>query len=146
MLFAGVVLELERRDNEEDEVHEESNHLHLLATIQLVVDEKRFLSSQYVAIRGIVKLTRKIVSHKRNADIDQIVQPARHDGGAAIGDHCDEFALEQLVPVEENIIGEPSSSSRNQSRSKVGQCKFKRFGVISGDFALLFRYDQLLTG
>ena len=36
----GVVLEVEAGNNEKDEVHEEADHLHFLASIELVVNEE----------------------------------------------------------------------------------------------------------
>lgn len=40
MGFGGVVFEVEAGDDEEDEIHEEANHLHLLAAIEFVVDKE----------------------------------------------------------------------------------------------------------
>lgn len=38
--WAGVVLELESWDDEEEEVHEKSDHLHVLSPVKFVVNEK----------------------------------------------------------------------------------------------------------
>ena len=35
-----IVFEMEGRDDEEDKVHEEADHLHLLASVELVVNEE----------------------------------------------------------------------------------------------------------
>ena len=38
----GVVVEMETRDDEKDKVHKEADHLHLLASVELVVNEEGF--------------------------------------------------------------------------------------------------------
>lgn len=38
--LACVVLEVEARDDEEDEVHEEAEHLHLLAAVEFVINQE----------------------------------------------------------------------------------------------------------
>lgn len=40
MLSRGVVFEMEARDDEEDKVHQEADHLHLLPAVELVVDQE----------------------------------------------------------------------------------------------------------
>lgn len=40
MGFRGVVFEVEAWDDEKDKVHEEANHLHLLAAVKFVVDKE----------------------------------------------------------------------------------------------------------
>lgn len=68
-------------------------------------------------------LTCEIVSNKRNADVDEIIKPARHDGGTIIGNDFDKLALKELISIKENIISKPCSGSGNQSRTKI--CKGK---------------------
>ena len=120
MLLAGKVLEFKGRDDEENEIHKEPNHLHFLATVELVIDEECFAHLvNATPTRG--RLTCKVVSHKRNAHVDQVVEPTRHDRGAIVGNDIDELALKQLVTVEENIIGKPSTGGGDHSRPEVGE-------------------------
>ena len=40
MCLACVILEVEARDDEEDEVHEEADHLHLFPAVEFIIDEE----------------------------------------------------------------------------------------------------------
>lgn len=91
MLRGGIVFEVEGRDDEEDEIHQESDDLHPLAAIELVVDQERS----------------KVVSAERDSNVKQVVQPSGHDGGGVWGDDTDKLGLKELVAVEEDIVGEP---------------------------------------
>lgn len=91
-------------------------------------------------------LTCEIVSNKRNANIDEIIKPARHDGGTIISNDFDEFALKELISIKENVISKPCSGSGNQSRTKICKGKSERFGIVSGHLILPLRRRQLLTG
>jgi hypothetical protein len=64
VLGGRVVLVVECGDHEEDEVHQEANLLHPLPAVELVVDQERG----------------EVVSHQRDADVEQVVQPAGQDG------------------------------------------------------------------
>lgn len=91
-------------------------------------------------------LTCEIVSNKRNADVDEIIKPARHDGSAVISNDFDELALKELISIKENVISKPCSGSGNHSRSKICKSKSERLGIVSGHLALPLRSGQLLTG
>lgn len=62
-----------------------------------------------------------------------------------MGDDLDEFTLEQLVPVEEDVVGEPASGGGDHAGSEVSKGEAQRLGVVAGHFALLLRGDQLLA-
>lgn len=68
-------------------------------------------------------LTCEIVSNKRNADVDEIIKPARHDRVTIISNDFDKLALKELISIKENVISKPCSGSGNQSRTKI--CKGK---------------------
>ena len=53
--------------------------------------------------------------------------------------------MEELVPIEENVVGEPSASSCNHARAEVGECEFERLSVITSDLGLLLCSLQLLA-
>lgn len=91
-------------------------------------------------------LTCEIVSNKRNADVDEIIKPSRHDGGAMISNDFDEFALKELISIKENVVSKPCSGSGNQSRPKICKGESERVGIVSGYLALPLRCGQLLTG
>lgn len=91
-------------------------------------------------------LTCEIVSNKRNADVDEIIEPPRHDGGAAISNDRDKLTLKELISIKENVIGKPCSRRGNHSRSKICKCKSERLGIVSRHFTLPLRCNQLLTG
>ena len=44
-----VVIIVEARDDEEDEVHEEANHLHLFAAVKFIVNEEGYWKSRLAA-------------------------------------------------------------------------------------------------
>lgn len=129
VLGAAVVVEVESRDDEEDEAEHETNDLHPFATVQLVVDQERG----------------HVVSAQRDADIDQVPQPGRHDRASFGTDNLDELALEELVAVEENIVGEPAASSGEHAESEVLEGQLQRLGIITGDGGLLLGSSKLLA-
>lgn len=90
-------------------------------------------------------LTRQVIPDQGDAHVDEIVEPSREDGFALVGDDLDELVLEQLVPVEEDIVGEPRSRGGDHTGSKVGKGQPQRVGVVAGDFAFLLRRHQLLA-
>lgn len=90
-------------------------------------------------------LTGQVVSKQGDTDVDQVVQPARHDRFAIVRDDSDEFALEELVAVEENIIGEPGSSGCNHARAEVCKGEFEGLGIVTGNTLLLLGCGQLLA-
>lgn len=96
--------------------------------------------------KGGEDLTCEIVSNKRNADVDEIIEPSRHDGSAVISNDFDKLILKELISIKENVIGKPGSRRGNQSRSKICKRKSERFGVVSRHFTLPLRCRQLLTG
>lgn len=129
VLRAAVVFEVESRDDEENEAEHETNDLHPFATIQLVVDQERG----------------HIVSAQRNTDIDQVPQPGGHDRFGLGADHLDELALEELVAVEEDIVGEPTASSCEHAESEVLEGQLQRLGIVTSDGSLLLGNGKLLA-
>lgn len=129
-LDRGVVLVVERRNNKQDEVHEETQLHHVLATEELVVDEEGG----------------EVVSAEGDDDVDQVPGPAGHDGGAFGGEDLDELRLEQLVAVEEDVVAEPRAGGGDQATAKVGEGQAERLGVVAGDVDLLLGHVQLLAG
>ena len=59
----------------------------------------------------VFTLTCEIVAYERNAHVDEIVVPAWNHGFGGRADDPDKLALEELIAVEENVIGIPSTSS-----------------------------------
>lgn len=126
----GVVIQLEAGNDEQNEIHEETQGLHVLATVQLVVDQE----------------TSKIVPAERYTDVDQVVEPAGHDGAVVRQDDSDEFALEQLVSVEEDVVHVPSAGGSEDTAAEVSESHGKRLSVVPGDRVLLLGESQLLVG
>ena len=144
--LGGVVLVVEARDDEEDEIHEEADHLHLFAAVELVIDEKGWWGQQRIASHdGIRELTGQVVSAKGDTDIDQIVEPSGHDGFTVVRNHGDEFGLEQLVAVEENVVAVPAASGGDEARAEVGEGELEGLGIVAGDLGLFLRGRQLLA-
>lgn len=119
--FRGVVLIVEGRDDEAQEACQETDLLHVLATVQFVVDEER----------------RQIVSGKRNNDVVQVPDPGCQDGAGVFGHNLDELGLEEFVTVKEDIVAEPCASSGQYAASKVLEGQAKRVDVVAGDVGLL---------
>lgn len=90
--------------------------------------------------------TCEIVSNQRNAHVDEIIEPSRHDGSAAISNNTDKLTLKELISIKENVIGKPCSRRGNQPRSKIRKRKFERLSIIPRHFTLPLRCYQLLTG
>lgn len=117
-------------NNEEDEIGHETDNHHPLAAVELVVNEERG----------------KVVTNERDADVDQVVEPASHDRLVAGCKNLDELVLEKLVAVEEDIVSEPGSSCGKQTWSKVGKGELERSNVVSSNVCLLLGEHELLGG
>lgn len=115
-----VVVE-ERGDDEEEEHHEETDSLHADSTVELVVHEQGS----------------EVVSDERDGDVDQVVEPAVHDGRVDGDDDLDERRLEELGAVEEEIGREPASGRTDESTSEVADEELERLDVVSSDGSLL---------
>ena len=121
-----VVVVVERRDDEEDEVHEETELHHSLSPDQLVVDQE---GGQVVTAEG-------------DGDVDEVPEPAGHDiAGFSNGrvDGSNECGLEELVAIEENVVGEPGSGSGNEAGSEVLEYQLQGLDIISSDLGPLLR-------
>ena len=129
VLGGGKELEVESRNDEENEIGQEADDHHPFTAIEFVIDEER----------------REVVSAERHANVDQVIQPASHDGTVARRDNFDELVLEELVAVEEDIIGEPRSSRGDKARPEVSECELERLRVIACDVGLALRDHQLFT-
>ena len=116
----GVVLVLEGGDDEHEEAHEETDLLHVLTTVHLVVDEERG----------------EVVTGQLHGDVDQIPGPVGHQTGGGTTNDGDELALEELVTVEENVVGEPGTGSSNETATEVAENGLKSVEIVSGDVGL----------
>ena len=125
-----VVGVVEGGDDEEDKVHEEAKSLHSLAAVKLVVDEEGG----------------EVVAGKGDADVDEVVEPAFHDGGLVTGDDLDEFGLEELVAVEEDVIRKPSTCGGNHAGTKVSKGEPEGCGVVARNLVFLLGRGELLAG
>lgn len=119
--FRGVVFVPEGGNDEAKEACQETNLLHVLAAIQLVVDEER----------------RQVVSGQRNNDVVQVPDPGGHDRAGVVGDDFNELGLEELVAIKEDIVAEPRASRGQDTTSKVLERQAKRVDVVAGDVGLL---------
>lgn len=125
-----VVLVVESGNDEENKAEQETNLLHPLTTVEFVVNEE---GSQVVTAEG-------------NTGIEQVVKPAGHQGSLVGENNADELRLEKLVAVEEDVIGEPTEGSGDETRPEVLQCKTKRLHIVTGNGGLLFDGLELLRG
>lgn len=124
-----VVIEVEGWNDEQDEHQQESDHLHPLATIELVVDQERG----------------HVVTCERDTHIAQVPQPGRHNRAVIRANDIDEFGLEELVSVEENIVGEPSAGGSKDTEAEILEGQVKRLPVVTGDRALFLGSRQLFA-
>ena len=124
-----VVAEVEGRDDEEDEAREETDLLHHLAAVELVVYQEG----------------RKIVADQRHARVEQIPQPVGHDRSAGRND-LDEGTLEELVSVKENVVAEPGAGCGDDARPKVVEGQLQRVYVVARHVRLLLGGRELLAG
>lgn len=127
-LGAGVVLVAESRDDEHEEAHEETNLLHHLAAVKLVVNEERG----------------KVVTSQRHSNVDQIPGPVGHEGVGVVRNDLDELTLEELVSVEKDVIAEPSTSSSKQTTTKVGEAVLESSHVVASNIGSVLGLRQLL--
>ena len=121
------VVQSETGDDEENKVSQETDDHHPFAPVKLVVDEQGS----------------EVVATKRYTDVDQVIQPAGHDRLVTRRNNADEFVLEKLVAVEENVVGKPSAGSSQKTGSKVCKGKFQRLNVVAGNVRLLLGKRQL---
>jgi len=126
----GVVFVAKGGNDEADEIGEETNQLHPLAAVVLVVDQERC----------------QVVTDEGYSNVDQVVEPGSHNIAVGAGDGLDELALEELVTVEEDIIGVPACGRCKETATKVGESHPKRLDVVTGDGLLLLRLLQMLRG
>lgn len=61
-------------------------------------------------------------------------------------DDADKLTLEELVAVEEDVIGEPSTSGGQNTEAKVLEGQSERLDIVTGDGRLLFGSSELLAG
>ena len=99
----SVVVVVESRNDEAEEVSKETDDHHPLATVELVVDHERS----------------KVVSDESDEAVEQIPQPGDHDGLVVGVNGHDELRLEQLGTVEEDIGGKPGTSSSKDTSTEV---------------------------
>lgn len=63
-----------------------------------------------------------------------------------MGDDSDKVTLEELVSIEENVIGKPCTCRSNQTGSEVAESELQRLSVVAGHLALLLCHGQLSAG
>ena len=125
----AVILVVESWDDEHDETHEETELLHILATVELVVDEERG----------------QVVTGERDTNVNQVPEPSRHDVTRLVGcgvNDLDECALEQLVSVEEDVVAEPSTGGTDETRTKVLERHLQRLNIVPGDVGPLLGHVE----
>lgn len=101
---------------EEKEVEEETDTLHSLTSVQLVIDQQRG----------------HVVPDERDTDINQVPQPPGHDALCIGIQNLDECRLEQLVSVECEIVCEPCSGSGDKSTPEVTKDELEGLDVVPG--------------
>jgi hypothetical protein len=116
VLGSPEVVVQERRDDEEDEIGEETNVLETLPSDELVVDDEGG----------------HVVSDKRDSTVEQVPVPSDNDRVVTRADDLDKDRLEQLVSVETKVVGEPTKGGSKDSTAKVAEDKFERGDVVSG--------------
>jgi len=129
-LWRGVILVVECGDNEHDKTHQETDLLHHLTAVELVVDEERG----------------EMVASQRDDDIVQVPDPARQNRGRVAADDSDELGLEELVAVEEYVVAKPCSSRGEQPTTEEGAGQPERLDIVACDIALPLRSGELATG
>lgn len=127
---AGVVLISEGGDDKHEEAHEETDLLHPLAAVELVVDKEGG----------------SVVTSERDGNVDQVPGPSGQEGVGVVGDDLDELTLEELVAVEENVVAEPSTSGGDQTATEVGEARLEGSGVVSSDAGTGLCFSKLLGG
>lgn len=129
-LGAGVVLVLERGDDEHEEAHEETNLLHPLTAVELVVDEE----------------SGAVVTSQGDDNVDQAPRPGGQEGVGVVGDDLDELALEELVAVEENVVAEPGTGGGEETATEVSKARLEGGNIITGDAGAALGLGKLLRG
>lgn len=127
---ANVVFVVEGRDDKHEEAHQESNLLHHLAAVHLVVDEERG----------------EVVSAQRDNDVDQVPRPGGQERLGVVGNDLDELTLEKLVAVEENVVAEPGTSSSQEATAKVGETSSESVEVVASDVGAGLGLGELTRG
>lgn len=126
-----VVVVVERWHDKEDEVHEETELHHALSANELVVDEEGG----------------EVVTAEGDGNVDEVPEPAAHDvAGLRDGgvDGCNECGLEELVSIEEDVVGKPGSGGGDKTGSEVLECQLQGLHIISSDLGPLLCCVQLL--
>lgn len=62
-----------------------------------------------------------------------------------VRDNTDKLRLEQLVAIEENVVGEPATSGCNQAGAEVSESELEGLSIVAGNLGLLLRCGQLLA-
>lgn len=126
-----VVVVVESWNDKEDEVEQETDLHHHLASVELIVDEEGG----------------HVVTSERYSNVDQVPQPAGHDIAAgAWRDDGNKLRLEELVSIEENIVTEPGTGGREDARSEVSESELKRINIVPGDVGILLGLVELSGG
>ena len=86
---------------------------------------------------GVWELTGEVVPAKGHADVDQVIQPSWHDGLAVVRDGTDEFRLEQLVAIEEDVVGVPATSGCNYAWAEISKRKLEGLSIVASNLGLL---------
>lgn len=103
-------------DEEEDKVGEETDDLESLPSDELVIDEEG---------GGVVPA-------EADATVEQVPIPSDDDRIVTGADDLDERRLEELVPVESEIVGKPGESGGEQPPSEMTKHELERLDVVPG--------------
>lgn len=101
---------------EENKVEEETDTLHSLTTVKLVINQERS----------------HVVTNECDGDVDQVPEPSSHDALAIRVQDLDESRLEELVAVECEIVGEPCTGGSDNSSSEVAEDELERLDIVAG--------------
>lgn len=107
-------LALTSRNQEQNRIRQEPNHLHPLPPITLVVNHER----------------RQVISAKPDTDVEQVPEPIV-DKGRVGRDDLDEAGSEELVAVEQEIVEEPSEGGADHAAGEVGCDEFEGLDIVA---------------
>lgn len=113
----SVKSKLTSTNHEEHGITQESNNLHSLPAVKLVVDQKGS----------------KVVTTQTDADVDHVPVPSHNDiTGRVRADDLNESGSKELVTVEQKVVEEPTHSGTNKTTSKVSADQFEGVEIVAG--------------
>lgn len=113
----SVKSKLTSTNHEEHGITQESNNLHSLPAVKLVVDQKGS----------------KVVTTQTDTDVDHVPVPSHNDiTGRVRADDLNESGSKELVTVEQKVVEEPTHSGTNKTTSKVSADQFEGVEIVAG--------------